>query len=134
MLDIAHGMKRLGLSFDLILTSPYARALRTAQILVEVYKVRKLFQTNNLVSEADPHAIIEEINDNFSTLNDVVVVGHEPFLSGLISVLLTGDGSLKIDFKKAGLCKLNVQDLRFGKCAQLEWLLTPRQLACLGKH
>jgi len=133
MEEVARGMKRLGLTFDLILTSPYERALRTAQILVEVYKVRKLFQTKNLVSEADPRAIIDEINDNFSTLKEVVIVGHEPFLGGLISTLLTGDGALKINFKKAGLCKLGIGDLRFGKCAQLEWLMTPRQLARLGK-
>jgi len=132
--EVARGMKRLGLSFDLILTSPFERALRTAQIVVEVYKVRKLFPTNNLVPDADPHAVIAEISDNFSTLKDVILVGHEPFLSGLISTLLTGDGALKIDFKKAGLCKLSIEDLRFGKCAQLDWLLTPRQLAKLGKR
>ncbi len=134
MFDVARGMKKLGVTFDLILSSPYARALRTAQIVVEVYKVRKLFQTENLGSEADPHAVIEEINDNFSTLNDIMIVGHEPFLSGLISVLLSGDGALRIDFKKAGLCKLTVDDLRFGKCARLDWLLTPRQLSHIGKR
>lgn len=134
MVEVARGMKKAGLTFDLILTSPFERALRTAQILVEVYKVRKLFQTANLASEADPHALIEEINDNFSTLKDIVVVGHEPFLSGLMSVLLTGDGALKIDFKKAGLAKLEIADLRFGKCAQLAFLLTPRHLARLARR
>jgi phosphohistidine phosphatase len=134
MAEVARGMKKLGISFDLILASPYERALRTAQIVVEVYKVRKLFPTNNLASNADPQAIIAELSDNFSTLKDVVIVGHEPFLSGLISLLLTGDGALKIDFKKGGLCKLSIEELRFGKCAQLDWLLTPRQLARAGKH
>jgi phosphohistidine phosphatase len=133
-IEVARGMKRLGLSFDLILSSPYERALRTAQIVVEVYKVRKLFPTNNLAANADSHAIIAEINDNFSTLKDIIVVGHEPFLSGLISLLLTGDGAMKIDFKKAGLCKLKIEELRFGKCARLDWLLTPRQLSRLGKR
>ena len=134
MADVARGMKKLGISFDLILTSPFERALRTAQIVVETYNVRKLFPTNNLASNADPQAIISEINDTFSTLKDILIVGHEPFLSGLISLLLTGDGALKIDFKKAGLCKLTVEELRFGKCAQLNWLLTPRQLSRLGKR
>jgi phosphohistidine phosphatase len=134
MVEAARGMKKLGISFDLILSSPYARALRTAQIVVEVYKVRKLFPSNNLASNADPNDIVSEIIDNFSTLKDVMIVGHEPFLSGLISVLLTGDGALKIDFKKGGLCKLSVEELRFGKCATLNWLLTPRQLARARKH
>jgi phosphohistidine phosphatase len=33
MFDVARGIKALGLSFDVILTSPYVRALRTAEIL-----------------------------------------------------------------------------------------------------
>ena len=63
MVDVARGIKKLGIGFDLILTSPFERALRTAQIVVEVYKVRKLFPTNNLASNADPQAIISEINE-----------------------------------------------------------------------
>jgi len=55
-------------------------------------------------------------------------------LSATISRLLTGGPDLKIDFKKAALCKLSVEELRFGKCASLCWLLTPRQLARLGKR
>src|SRR5271168_3500570 len=66
--EVARGMKRVGVSFDVILTSPFERALRTAQIVVEVYKVRKLYPTNNLAANADSHAIIAEISDNFSTL------------------------------------------------------------------
>ncbi|HWD18858.1 MAG TPA: phosphohistidine phosphatase SixA [Verrucomicrobiae bacterium] len=134
MFDVARGMKKLDVPFDLILTSPYARALRTAQIVVETYHARKLFQTTKLSSDADPRGIIDEINDNFSTLKDIILVGHEPFLSGLMSALLTGESGLKIDFKKAGLSKLTVSELRFGKCACLDWLLTARQLARIGKR
>ena len=41
---------------------------------------------------------------------------------------------MKIDFKKAALCKLSAEELRFGDCATLCWLLTPRQLARLSKR
>jgi hypothetical protein len=51
-----------------------------------------------------------------------------------MSRLLTGDSSLTMNFKKGGLCKLSVESLRFGKCAKLEWLLTPRQLVRLAKQ
>jgi len=30
--------------------------------------------------------------------------------------------------KKAGLCKLTVEELRHDRCATLEWLLTAKQL------
>src|SRR5262245_36346525 len=40
MYDVARGIKKLDLSFDVILASPYARALRTAQIAAEVLKLK----------------------------------------------------------------------------------------------
>jgi len=129
MQEVAGGMKELGLEFDLILTSPYVRALRTAEIAAEVFKSKKLKITENLISEADPKKIINEINAKYFPIKNIALVGHEPFLSQLMSVLLTGGSDLKINFKKAGLGKLSMEDLRFGKCACLEWLLTPRQLA-----
>jgi len=133
MSEVARGMKELELTFDLILTSPYARALRTAEILAEVYRSKKMFVTNNLVPEADPKDLIDEIAQNFVSLENIVLVGHEPYLSGLISVLLTGNSDTVIDLKKAGLCLLTVKDLRLGKCASLSWLLKPSHLAALGK-
>ena len=132
--EVAAGLLKLDLTFDLILTSPYARALRTAEILAEAYDSKKLFVTNHLAAEADPREVVAEIVENFATLENIVLVGHEPFLSGLISILLTGEPGMKIDFKKAALCKLSVEDLRFGDCASLCWLLTPRQLGRLSKR
>lgn len=92
MAEVARGIQALGLSFDLILTSPYARALRTAEILAEVYGSRKLFETSNLVAEADPKNIIDEINQNFAAVEQIALVGHEPFMTQLISTLISGPG------------------------------------------
>jgi phosphohistidine phosphatase len=134
MRQAAAGIQRLDLSFDLILTSPYLRALRTAEILAEAYDSKKLFVTRHLAADADPREVVGEIMENFGALENIALVGHEPFLSGLISILLSGKPGMKIDFKKAALCKLSVEDLRFGECATLCWLLTPRQLARLSKR
>ncbi len=134
MRQVAAGIQRLELAFDLILASPYARALRSAEILADAYDSKKLFMTRHLAADAEPSEVIAEILENFVTLENIALVGHEPFLSGLISILLSGKAGMKIDFKKAALCKLSVEDLRFGECATLCWLLTPRQLARLGKR
>ena len=133
MRDVARGIRKLDLSFDLILTSPYLRALRTAEILAEAFDSKKLFVSHHLAADAEPKEVINEINENFASLRNIVLVGHEPYLSGLISVLLFGGHGLEIDFKKAGLCSLTAENLRFTKCARLQWLLTPRQLVRLGK-
>jgi phosphohistidine phosphatase len=134
MLDVARGLKVLEDSFDVILTSPYARALHTAEILAETYDSQKLFETAHLAADAGAKEIIDEINENFSAAGNIVLVGHEPFLSRLISTLLTGKEGLALELKKAGLCKLSMEKLVFGQCARLHWLLTSKQLARLGKR
>lgn len=132
MRAVARGIKKMGLTFDLILTSPYARALRTAEILAEVYRSKKTFVTNNLTPEANPKDLIREIDENFSALENICLVGHEPHMSALISLLLTGASDTVIELKKAGLCHLTVNHLLHGKCAALNWLLKPSQLEAMG--
>ena len=61
-------------------------------------------------------------------MNELVIVGHEPCLSLLISTLVAGNLDLAINLKKGGVCCLAVDDLRVEKRATLEWLLTPKIL------
>jgi phosphohistidine phosphatase len=133
MFEVARGIKALDVSFDVILTSPYVRALRTAEILGEVYESEKLFETANLTPDAPAKDIIDEINENFSAAGEIVLVGHEPHMSGLISTLLTGESGAIVELKKAGFCKLTIEKLILGKCACMNWLLTPKHLSRLGK-
>ena len=57
-----------------------------------------------------------------------MLVGHEPDLSQFVSLLITGSTDAAIELKKGGLCKLTTEQLTFGQCATLNWLLTPKQL------
>lgn len=132
MFCVAKGMREMDLSFGLILTSPFVRAKRTGEIVAEVFKSNKLRLSKNLASGADPRNLIHELNEDYAALKNVLLVGHEPYLSKLISRLSAGDEKFSLHFKKAGLCKLTVGNLRFGRCATLEWLLTPKHLATLG--
>ncbi len=133
MFRVAKGMREMDLRFDLILSSPFVRAKRTAEIVAEVFKSDKLRMSKNLESGADARNLFDELKDDYSSLENVLLVGHEPDLSKLISRLSTGDEKLSLNFKKAGLCKLTVGELRFGRCATLDWLLTPKQMTALGK-
>ena len=133
MFRVAKGMRKMELSFGLILSSPFIRAKRTAEIVAEVFKSNKLRLSKNLAYRADARDLIHEMNDDYPSLKNILLVGHEPYLSKLISRLSAGDEKLSLHFKKAGLCKLTVGELRFGRCATLEWLLTPKQLTALGK-
>jgi phosphohistidine phosphatase len=128
----AKGMKALKLDFDLILSSPYLRARQTAEITAGILRCKKKLRfSDHLISEGDPKKLVEEIANLKPAPQSIVLAGHEPYLSSLISVLTTGQKNLNVAFKKGGLCKLSAPSLRYGKCARLEFLFTPRHLALM---
>jgi len=128
MHDIAAAMQKMGLEFDLILSSPLVRAKQTAKIVAESLG-EEVTITEFLSPESDALELIAEINDEKP--QQVLLVGHEPDLSQLISVLTTGDTDAAIELKKGGLCKITSEKLTFGQCGTLNWLLTPKQLRSL---
>lgn len=127
---IVCNLEKLGLEVDVILSSPYLRARQTAAVVAEGLNVRpkNMLETENLTPFAFSDKLVEEIKAR-DPVENLLLVGHEPFLSQLIGTLVAGDASLSIDMKKAGLCKLSIVQLTNGRCATLEWLLTPAQLA-----
>ena len=125
----AAAMKKMELSFDLILSSPYVRARQTAEIVAEELKLKKRLKlSDTLIQGDDFEALIHELNEIKPEPEDVMLVGHEPYLSSLISLLATGRVEAAIEMKKGGLCKLDVVELQLGQCARLAWLLTPAQM------
>jgi len=133
MRSVAEGLEAFGMKLDLILSSPYVRARETAEILAEVFKLKdKLVYSENLMPLGDLGQLIDEVNEKYPVEN-LVIVGHEPALSSLISLLLSGHPTINITMKKGGVCCLALDKLLFEGGAALEWLLTPAQLAKLGE-
>jgi phosphohistidine phosphatase len=130
LLQIAEAMEALDLAFDLILSSPYLRARQTAELVAESLKARKKLElSDSLVPGGNPKKLVELLNRLQPPPESVLLVGHEPYLSGLISLLVSGEPTLAMVMKKGGLCKLTTESLKHGRCATLEWLLTPKQMA-----
>lgn len=125
MRQIADAMRGMDLKFDVILSSPYTRAEQTANIVAGELD-EEVSYSDYLVPGSNALELIGEINDERP--QRVLLVGHEPDLSSLISVLITGGSDAGIELKKGGLCKLTTDKLVFGRCAALNWLLTPKQL------
>lgn len=129
---IARNLEKLELEIDLILTSPYQRARQTANVVAYALDIKKrcVVESENLTPLGFADKLVDEINAR-EAVENLLIVGHEPFLSQLIGILLAGDASLGIEMKKAGLCKLSMEQLAYGRCARLEWLLTPAQLTAI---
>jgi phosphohistidine phosphatase len=133
LLQIAEAMKALDLAFDLILSSPYLRARQTAEVIAEALKARKALElSDSLTPGGSPKKLVDLLNRLQPPPETVLLVGHEPYLSGLISLLVFGEATQAVVMKKGGLCKLSIESLKPGRCAALDWLLTPKQMALMA--
>ena len=86
---------------------------------------RKSLNAHRICLDGDPRALIAEIASRSAASASILMVGHEPSLSQLIPVLVSGDERTLVTMKKAGLCKLAAQTLRYGRCASLSGCSLP---------
>lgn len=130
---IGRAFHRLGLAFDLVLSSPAARARHTAELVAkELQTFPKVELLEDLWIDGEPKAIVDRLRRGSRPPREALLVGHEPDLSLFASVLLAGSPGLDLVFKKGGVAKLSIESLKFGRCAALEWWLTPRHLRVIA--
>lgn len=126
---IAAAIRAMKLQFDLIMSSPLARARQTAEIVAADLKLKKRLDfADELKPGGDVKALVKKLTLLDSSFENIVLVGHEPCLSESISLFTTGRTDANLALKKGGLAKLEIDELRSGKCATLAWLLTPAQM------
>lgn len=103
---LAKTLDRLGVRFDRLLSSPYTRARQTAEALRD----HAGEGVQELAALADYHydALLHDLNGALEEGQQVALVGHEPYLSELAALLLTGrtDG-LRIRFRKGSMLLLS---------------------------
>jgi phosphohistidine phosphatase len=116
--------KAAGAKPDLILSSPYKRAMQTAQIAAESLGYSgKLVETAALIPDATPHQIWDEIRSR-RTESSVLLASHEPLTSAALAHLL-GSPALLVDMKKAALARMDCDRFGTEPHCTLKWLLTP---------
>jgi phosphohistidine phosphatase len=129
---IAEAMEALGIRFDLILSSPYTRARQTAEIVAKAFNARKKLEfSDSLTPNGSTKKLVDFINDLSPSRKSILLVGHEPYLSQFISLLVTSKAGMAVALKKGGLCRLSVESLKDDRCATLDWLLTPKQMTLM---
>ena len=120
------GLSRLEVRLDRVFHSPWARAAQTAALLAPVL-TGELEETALLARSPGP-ALIAAL----AAGKHVAAVGHEPWMSALLSILVSGTVSLadRLPFKKGGVAWLD-GDPEPGRMT-LVALLPPRVLRALG--
>jgi phosphohistidine phosphatase len=108
----------------LILSSPYRRAVETAQIAAEVLGYRQdVLNTRSLIPEAPPNEIWNEIRVHKDE-TAILLASHEPLMSSLAAHLL-GSSGLRVDMKKAALVRVDCDRFAAEPHGVLKWMLTP---------
>jgi phosphohistidine phosphatase len=132
MREVARGLRKLAVKPELILTSPFARATETAEIVADTLGVDKqmLLITANLAPGCPFEQLFAEIKDKRA--ESVALVGHEPDLGRIAGLILSGQ-NLSVPLRKAGVCRVDVTETVPSFRGRLAWLLTAKQLRIIGR-
>ncbi len=126
-----NGMINIGVNLDQIVSSPLVRARQTAEIVHDRLGVATDIEFSDDLPSGDIDGIVKTVSI-LGPLENVMLVGHEPILSRLISVLASGSPDTELNLEPGGLCKLTVDTILAGQCATIDWFLAPSQLVSLG--
>jgi phosphohistidine phosphatase len=120
------GMRRFGLRFDHLLTSPWRRALQTARALTVL--AREAPVVTAWLAQAPRPELLAMIAEHGDT---TAVVGHEPWLGELVGALAFGDARHgdAITIKKGGVVWLEGTPTPGGM--QVRAVLPPKLLRAL---
>lgn len=125
MRQIARGLRQLDLKLNRIVTSPLPRARATAEIIADALGGGELLEISNVLQTGSSAATVHRWLRDRSE-DRLMIVGHNPTLSDLVSLLVVGSMQPQIcDLKKGGIAALTravpARDLY-----DLNWLATPR--------
>lgn len=124
---VAAGVAALSAMADVLLSSPYVRAMQTAEIFATAldYPKQKIRQTDLLLPGAEPTLLFRELakDKQHSTL---FIFGHAPQLDDVIATAL-GSKHQVTSLKKAGVALIELKRVSPPN-GQLLWLATPKLL------
>ncbi len=122
----ARGLARLGVTFDVVLTSPFVRTRQTAEIVAAAFDPRPhLATTEALIPDGTYAAVLAELAKQVRRTR-IALVGHEPGVGELAARLI---GSRHpIPFKKGAVCCIEVDALPPEGPGALRWFLSPKIL------
>lgn len=130
---LAAALRRLGVRFETLLTSPMVRARETADIVAGAFDGNWEPKVVPALAANIRHGpMLEGLSTALEGVDSAFVVGHEPGLGQLTSIFLTGGTNLTSDFKKAGVCLISFHGQAKPNEGVLEWFVPPKVLCKIG--
>lgn len=125
------GLRAIGVQPDVVLSSPYLRALQTAELASEGLDAPGPERCTQLLPAADPKELAALLRGRSGA--EILCAGHEPNLSLVLAHLVLGGvaGETFAGLKKAGAACVETEDPG-ATPGDLLWLVPPRVLRRLG--
>ena len=128
----ARGLAELVASVDVLLSSPYVRAWRTAELLQKHADWPAPVECAALAAGRGPAEALQALQPHASAAA-VALVGHEPSMHEIVSYLLTAEANhAQVEFRKGGVARLSIDAALRPGSGTLTWLLTPKVLRAIG--
>ncbi len=122
---VARAFRKQISTVDVIYHSPFARAVETAKIFAAEFPEARLEEAKGL-TPMDPARGALSLLSGLGKGERFMIVGHEPHLSSLASLLLTGKEHPIVEFKRAGIAAIECLG-SIHQC-RLMFLLSPKWL------
>jgi phosphohistidine phosphatase len=123
--EVVKAARRAGAEPSLIVSSPYRRAIETARIAVEGFEYKgDVVRTDVLVPHGYPEKVWNELRE-YRDERAILLTGHEPLLSHLVAYLLSSP-ALRVEMKKAGMVRIDVETMGAVPHGTLRWMITPK--------
>jgi phosphohistidine phosphatase len=122
---VAKSIAALGISSDLLVSSPYVRAMQTAEIFASAldYAQQKIGKSEALLPGAEPGAFFRELARQ-KEASTVFCFGHAPHVDELVAAAM-GVKHHITEMKKAGVALVELKRIS-PPSGQLVWLVTPK--------
>lgn len=130
--EVARGVASFVDKPNLFISSPYVRAMQTAEMFATAFKYpkQKIKKTNLLLPGSEPGAFFRELAKN-KEVDAVFCFGHAPQMDELISAVLASKRD-STSLKKAGVACLELRRVS-PPAGNLVWLATPKLLKKLSR-
>lgn len=115
---------------SLVIDSPLPRAKETAEIVKQQIAPGARTVTTHALLSGDPLKMIAEIAGHHAEHRTVLVVGHEPLLSMLVSYILSGSDRTFIEMEKGALVHISIYQMDpLRMRGYLKMMVSPSQLS-----
>ena len=132
--QVAKGLRRITGCVDCVASSPFARAVQTAEALVEEFAKEQPtpFEIVEIMQCGMSADAATDWLANQDPQGKIVLVGHQPDLSILMAHLTTSTGAVYGKFPPAGACLIDFAHTPGAGSGKLVWLATPTMLGRLS--